>query len=53
MEDVYTTEGKITATTKFSTTETTGSKLSTLSITSRISQLGQHSIHPTNLSYSQ
>ena len=42
MEDVYTTEGKITPTTKFSTTETTGSKLSMLSITSRISQLGQH-----------
>ena len=42
MEDVYTTEDKITTTTKFSTMETPGSKLSTLSITSRISQLGQH-----------
>ena len=42
MEDVYTTEGKITATTKLSTTETTSSQLPTLSITGRISKLGQH-----------
>ena len=42
MEDVYTTDGKITTTSKFSTTETTISKLSTFSITSRISKLGQH-----------
>ena len=42
MEDVYTTEGKITATTKFSTMETTSSKLPTLSITGRIGKLGQH-----------
>ena len=32
MEDVYITESKITTTTKFPTMETTGSKLSTLSI---------------------
>ena len=42
MEDVYTTEGKITTTTKLSTTETNGSKLSALSITSRIGKLLQH-----------
>ena len=42
MEDVSTTEGKITATTKVSTTETIGSKLASLSLTGRISQLGQH-----------
>ena len=42
MEDVYTTEGKITATTKFSTTETTSSKLPTLSITGRIGELEQY-----------
>ena len=42
MEDVYTTEGKITTTTEFSTTETNSSKLPTLSITGRIGKLGQH-----------
>ena len=42
MEDVYTTEGKITATTQFSTTKTTSSELSTLSITGRINEPGQH-----------
>ena len=42
MENVYTTEGKITATTKFSTIETTSSELSTLSITGRSGELGQH-----------
>ena len=42
MEDAYTTEGKITATTKFSTMETTNSKLPTLSITGRIGELGQY-----------
>ena len=42
MEDVCTTEGKITTTTEFSTKETTSSKLSTLNITSRIGKLQQH-----------
>ena len=42
MEDIYPTERKITTTTKFSTMETTSSKLSTLSITGRISKFGQH-----------
>ena len=42
MVDVYPTESKITATAKFSTMETTSSKLSTLNITGRISKLGQH-----------
>ena len=42
MQDVYTTESKITETAKFPTAETTGSKLSTLSITGRISKPGQH-----------
>ena len=42
MEDVYTTEGKITTITKCPTAETTGFKLPTLSITGRISKLGQH-----------
>ena len=41
MEDIYTTEGKIT-TTKFSTMETNGSKLPTLSIAGRTSEFGQH-----------
>ena len=40
MEDVYKTESKITTTTKFPTTETIGSKLSMLSITGRVSKLG-------------
>ena len=39
IEDVYTTESKITTTTKFSKTETTGCKLSTLSITGRVNKL--------------
>ena len=39
MEDAYTTESEITTTTKYSTTEITGPKLSTLSITGRISKL--------------
>ena len=42
MEDVYPTENKITTVTKSSTTETTSSKLSTFSITGRISRRGQH-----------
>ena len=42
MEDAHTTEGKITATSKFPTTETTSSKLPTVCITGRISKLGQH-----------
>ena len=42
IEDVYTTENKITTATKFPTTETTGSKLSTLNITGRISKPGEH-----------
>ena len=42
MEDVYTTEGEITATTKFSTTETTSSNPPAFSITGRIGKLGQH-----------
>ena len=42
VQDVYPTESKITTTTKFSTMETTSSKLSTLSITGRISELGQY-----------
>ena len=41
MKDVYPTESKIT-TTNVSTMETTISKLSTLSITGRVSELGQH-----------
>ena len=40
--DVYPTESKITTTTKFSTMENTTSKVSALSITGRISKLGQH-----------
>ena len=39
MEDVYTTESKTTTTTRFPTTEITGSKLSTLSITGRITNV--------------
>ena len=42
MEDVYTTEGKITPITNFSSMETTGSKLPTNSIISGICKLGQH-----------
>ena len=42
MEDVYPTESKITTTAEFSIMEATGSKLSTLSITGRISKLEQH-----------
>ena len=42
MEDVYTTEGRITPTTIFSSAENTGSKLPTISVTSGISKLGQH-----------
>ena len=42
MEDVYTTEGEITSTTKFSTADTTSSKLPILSITGRIGKHGQH-----------
>ena len=42
MEDVYTTEGKITTTTIFPTMETTSSKLPSVRITGRIGQLGQH-----------
>ena len=42
MEDVYTTEGKITTTTKFHTTETTSSKLSNLSIAGMNYQNGQY-----------
>ena len=42
MEDVHTTEGKITSTAEFSTTKATSSKLSTLSITGRITKFGQH-----------
>ena len=45
MENVCTTEGKITATTKLSITETTRSQLPTLSITGRIGKLGQHLYH--------
>ena len=41
VEDVYTRESKITTTAKFSTVEVTSSKLSTLSITGRISEVGQ------------
>ena len=40
--DAYTTESKITTITKFTTAETTSSKLSTLSITGIINQLGRH-----------
>ena len=40
MKDVYTTESKITTTTKFPTTETTNYKLSTLSITGRVNKFG-------------
>ena len=42
MEDGYPVESKITTTAKFSTMETTSSKLSTLSIMGRICKLGQH-----------
>ena len=42
MENIFITEGKITATIKFSTPETTSSQLPAISITSRISKLGQH-----------
>ena len=42
MENIYTAEGKITATTKFSTMEITSSKLPTLSIIDRIDECGQH-----------
>ena len=42
VEDVYPTESKIETTAKFSTMETTSSRLSTLSITDRLSILGQH-----------
>ena len=41
-EDVYAPEGKITPLTRFPTTDTPGSTIFTLSITSRISKLGQH-----------
>ena len=41
-ENVCTTEGKITATTKLSATETSSSQLPTLSITGIIGNLGQH-----------
>ena len=42
MENVYTTESKIATTTTFPTTEISGSKLSTLSITGRVNKFGQH-----------
>ena len=42
MEIVCTTDGKTTATTKLSTTETTSSQLPTLSITGRTGKCGQH-----------
>ena len=42
MEDVHAPEGKITTPTRFPTTETLGSTIFTLSITGRISKLGQH-----------
>ena len=42
MENVFTTEGKITVTVKFSTVETTSSQLPAISITSGISELGQY-----------
>ena len=42
MEDAYTTEGKITAATNFSTMEANSSKLAILNITGRIGKLGQH-----------
>ena len=42
MENVCTTDGKITATIKFSTPETTSTQLPTMSVTSRISKLGRH-----------
>ena len=42
MENVCTTEGKITATIKFSTPEGTCTQLLTVSLTSGISKLGQH-----------
>ena len=42
MEDVYAPEGKITPLTRLPTTETPGSTIFTLSITSRISKFGQH-----------
>ena len=42
MENVCTTEGKITATTKLSTMETTSSQVPTLIITGRTGKLGQH-----------
>ena len=43
MDNVCTTEGKITATIKISTPQTTSTQLPTVSLTSRISDLGQHS----------
>ena len=42
MKHVFTTEGKIKATVKFSTPETTSSQLPAISITSRISEFVQH-----------
>ena len=42
MEDTHSTEGKIITTIKFSTGETTSTKLSDLSFAGRVSQLGQH-----------
>ena len=42
MENVFTTEAKITVTVKFSTPETTRSQLPAVRITSRISELEQH-----------
>ena len=42
MENVSTTEGKITSTIKFSTPESTSAQLPTISHTSGISKLGQH-----------
>ena len=42
MEHVLTTEGKITATIKFSTLETTNTQLPTISLTNGISELGEH-----------
>ena len=42
MEIVFTTEGTIGATVKFSTPETTSSQLPAISITSGICELGQH-----------
>ena len=42
MDNVATTEGRITATIKFSTLETTSTQLRTISLTIGISELGQH-----------